>query len=497
MGCYLEPVDLDREFRYLNVKPTVLNDVEAFSSEDLERLNKLIMTTYSGDLLSNIPTCECGATTGEYNLGTAERPVICHVCKTPVQAVLDQDLQPLTWVRSPNGVRRLMNPLFWTMLKNHFLVSNFSLLNWLCDTAYHTNSNPPAELPVIEQFIINGTKIQRGYNYFVDNFREIINALLTLKRYKSKRDKSAQLLQMLDMYPNCVFTEYLPIPHRSLLVVEVNNTGTYMDPISTGAVDAIRTLAGIDTEHHMFTLRTRENRAVKAIDQLSEFYERTYSDTYAAKEGIFRKHVFATRSHWSFRAVVSSITERHNYDEIYIPWGIATSVFRTHLQKKLEARGYTPNEAALFINAHAQVYNVELDGLLDEILKESPNGRGPACTLGRNPSLHRSSIQLVYITQVKKDPDIPTVSMSILIVVGLNADFDGDALNFTLCIDQDMEQGLAMLAPHLSAFSLKQPRVISENLSMPKPAVATIANWEEYPLDPPDPVKLALMQEFV
>jgi hypothetical protein len=374
------------------------------------------------------------------------------------------------------------------------MVSNFSILNWLCDTTYHTNSNPPAELPIIEQFIINGAKIQRGYNYFVLNHREIIAALLTLKRYKSKKDKSRQLMEMLEMYPDCIFSEYLPIPHRSLLVVEVNNTGTYMDPISTGAVDAIRTLAGIDTEYHQFAVRTKENRAVKAVDQLSEFYERTYSDTYAAKEGIFRKHVFATRSHWSFRAVVSSITDRHNYDEIYIPWGVATSVFRTHLQNKLKRRGYTPNEAALFINAHAQVYNEELNQLFEEIIAEAPNGRGVACTLGRNPSLHRSSIQLVYITKVKTDPDIPTVSMSILIVTGLNADFDGDALNFTLCIDQDMEKGLAFLAPHLSAFSLKAPRTISENLSMPKPAVSTIANWEEHPDGPLDPVKRAIME---
>lgn len=38
------------------------------------------------------------------------------------------------------------------------------------------------------------------------------------------------------------------------------------------------------------------------------------------------------------------------------------------------------------------------------------------------PSLERGSVQLTRITKVKTDPDIPTVSISILIVKGLNAD---------------------------------------------------------------------------
>lgn len=41
------------------------------------------------------------------------------------------------------------------------------------------------------------------------------------------------------------------------------------------------------------------------------------------------------------------------------------------------------------------------------------------------PSLERGSVQLTRITKVKTDPAIPTVSISILIVKGLNADFDG------------------------------------------------------------------------
>lgn len=491
MGVALSLVNFNEVLRTLPVKYTVLNDVEAFTASDMERLNKLIMTTYSGDMLSNIPTCECGAIMGEYNLG-----VLCHQCNTRVEPVLDQDLIPLTWIRAPNGVHSLMNPLVWTMLKDHFTIGGFSLLNWICDTTYSPSSNEPHEVSLIQTFRVNNEPFQRGYNFFVENFNEMVNLLMGLKRFRVKREKSDMILKMIQGYPDCIFSTHLPIPHRSLLVVEINNTGNYMDSISPGAIDAILTLAGIDTDHHVYSQRTKENRAVKAIDQLAQFYEETYSETFAAKEGVFRKHVFATRSHWSFRAVVSSITDAHNYDEIYIPWGVATSVLKTHLLTKLQDRGWTPNESMLFIDKHAQTYHPLLDELFDELIREAPNGRGISCTLGRNPSLHRSSIQHVYISRVKKDPNIPTVSMSILIVVGLNADFDGDALNFTLAIDQKIERSLADLAPHLSTFSLQSPRVISSNLSMPKPVVATMANWLEYPSDQPDVQKLERMKSL-
>jgi hypothetical protein len=119
--------------------------------------------------------------------------------------------------------------------------------------------------------------------------------------------------------------------------------------------------------------------------------------------------------------VISSITNRHRYDEIHIPWGIGISVFRLHLVNKLSKLGYMPNQAIQLLNASAQSYNVLLDKLFKEIIAESANGYGISVVEQRNPSLERGSAQLVYITQVKEYVKIPTVSISILVVKGLNA----------------------------------------------------------------------------
>jgi hypothetical protein len=111
----------------------------------------------------------------------------------------------------------------------------------------------------------------------------------------------------------------------------------------------------------------------------------------------------------------------------------------------------------------------------------------------RNPSLERGSAQLVYITKVKTVVEIPTVSISILDVKGLNADFDGDQLNFTPCLDTYTTQELRGLAPFMSAFGLDTPRKVSSNLAQPKPVIATTANFVHDTDDAIDPVKLQKM----
>ncbi len=52
-----------------------------------------------------------------------------------------------------------------------------------------------------------------------------------------------------------------------------------------------------------------------------------------------------------------------------------------------------------------------------------------------------------------------------------------DQLNGTLSLDNYTANELEALAPHKSVFDLNAVKKVSVNLSMPKPVVATIANW--------------------
>lgn len=488
MGISLELVNFDDLFNQkVKTTPVIINDVADSNEKEKNALNKLIYTKYSSDLLSNLPSCECGEVAGEYNVG-----LVCPVCNTKVTPPIEQELEPIVWMRAPNGVAPLINPIVWTMLNRKFTRSGFEILRWICDTTYKPQVKVPKVMEAVQEL-----EIPRGYNNFYQNFDAIVAKLFGLRAFKQRRDAIDPLFEVIRLQRDCVFSQYLPLPNRSLLVVEETNVGHYTDPTVPGAIDAIRMMAAIDSPLSNHSPRVKENRTIKTIARLSEFYEDWYRYTLAKKEGVFRKNIYGGRSHFSFRAVISSLTEEHDLRELHIPWGIGVSVLRIHLLNKLlRHHNMTPNEAIGFLNAHAQRYSPLLDQLFQELIAECPYPGIPV-VFQRNPSLERGSAQSMYVTKVKPATEIPTVSMSILSVRGYNADFDGDQLNGTLSLDLMTSEELQKLAPHMSTFDLNEPRKVSKNLSMPKPVVSTIAAWMHAKFNEGiDPQKQLLMDQI-
>lgn len=416
MGISLRLADLDGLFhQQLTQEPIIINTFDESSAKRKEDFNKLLYKTYQGDVLTNLPSCECGAIRGEYNLG-----VHCHQCNTEVHPQIEQELEPLLWVKAPEGVHRLINPIVWSMMRKHFSSSGFEVIRWLCDTTYRSDVKEPERVRRLRD-----ANVPRGLNNFYTHFDEIIDLLFSIRPGNANRQEEMHPLhRLLKENKRLVFPEHIPLPNRALLVVEETHSAKYSDRTVYGAVNAVRTMLGVDTDYSNHTQKVKENRAIKMIAELADYYEDVYKDIFAQKEGWFRKHVFGSRSHFSFRAVISSITEPHDHEEIHIPWGIGVSVFRIHLMNKLMRLGYTPVEGINLLNSHATTYHPLLDQMFKELIKESPWPGIPA-VLQRNPSLERGSAQSVFITKVKTAAEIPTVSISILVVKGLNADFDG------------------------------------------------------------------------
>lgn len=89
----------------------------------------------------------------------------------------------------------------------------------------------------------------------------------------------------------------------------------------------------------------------------------------------------------------------------------------------------------------------------------------------------RGSAQRLKITRIKRDINDPTIGLSIIVVKGLNADFDGDQVSVTLNVDNFLDKELLALAPHKSTFSVTRPREVSGNLAIPKPVASTISHF--------------------
>ena len=54
---------------------------------------------------------------------------------------------------------------------------------------------------------------------------------------------------------------------------------------------------------------------------------------------------------------------------------------------------------------------------------------------------------------------------------------DGDALNGMLILDEEMNESLKRLSPHLGVLDTDKPRSISKNIVLHSPPLTTIRNW--------------------
>jgi hypothetical protein len=409
LGVYLEHVDHDELFANSPVSPIIINDIPTVTEEQKEYLNGLIYKRFESDLLSNEPSCECGATTGGYKLG-----VICPNCNTTVRDEMDQELHPLVWIRTPVGVKKLINPIILMKLLKHFNKGNFSLVEWLINTDYTSTGQRPAYL---DSLIAMGMK--RGYNNFITHIEEYLTMMFDIKTFRSKKGQFDALyhLVMKDLKEGKLLSHYVPLINRSLLVIEETNVGKWVDPIVMGAIDAIRTITSIDDVVMGYTPRQKENRTAKTLIALSQYYKDTIDMVLSDKPGLFRKHVFACRNHFSMRNVISSLTKAHQYDELHIPWGAAVTIFKLHLMNKLLKRGYTINNATALLHRCVYEFHPLIRQLFDELFAESRDGCHYA-QFQRNPSLTRASAQRMRITRVKDDPNDPTIALSILATKG-------------------------------------------------------------------------------
>lgn len=418
-GLHLEFVNFEEIINKLPIPPIMLNDLECVTKEDRDKINSLIRTNYDGDKLSIQPTCDCGETTvGKF----------CPTCRQPVLPFSEKPLDPIIWFRPPTGVKSLINPTFWGIIRAAFTHNGYCLLDWITKT---TGSPPPSKMGEVASLQKLG--IARGFNNFVNNFDDIIETLFEKGFYRGTANNRQYLRRLIAENRHLLFTQYLPIPHKIAFVTEKTSVATYADFSMAGAYNAAITITEIDEGVHGTSLATKQNWTIGAINDLTGYYEDQYKMTIGKKEGANRKHIVGTRGNYGGRAVISSLSNAHDYDELHIPWTFAVGLLKMHLTSKLIKRGHTPDSAARFLIENAERYNAELDGLFQELINEAKDDKlgikGLPAIFQRNPSLARGSAQCFSITKVKSDVNDKTISMSVLVLAGPNADFDGKHLS--------------------------------------------------------------------
>src|SRR5690606_18185809 len=115
-----------------------------------------------------------------------------------------------------------------------------------------------------------------------------------------------------------------------------------------------------------------------------------------------------------------------NMDEVALPENRAWNVYRNFVIRRLRRRGMPLIEAAKQVEEKSAVAK-------EELIKEM---QSRPVIVNRAPVLHKFGI-MAFWPKLTKDE---TLKVSPLIVKGFNADFDGDAMQYHVPVDESARQ---------------------------------------------------------
>lgn len=461
--------EMDKIFDNLSIVPFIANDIKLESEEDKEKFNNLIFTKYDGDSLKLTPQCSCGKIKGEFRVDE-----YCDSCFTPCKPQYSGKIESFVWMLPAPNMRGFILPAVWHMLNVAYKTNGVNVIRWLCDPYYRI---PISKMPDKVKTLIDKGH-QRGYKYFSDNFLEIIDELSLSSTGKvNKRHK--HIYELVHNNIDKIFCKALPVPSKTVLVLEKNNTDKYFDKDMFPAIDAVILATEMGQLPEGTKLATYESKMVNIMDKMATFFQNFTGELLTGKNGIFRKHYFAARMHFTARQVITSNHGVHNADELTIPWTAAVKLFWEHIRSKLMKPPY--NMSLLDIHDltifAANNYHPIIDKILEEIIVTDSPWKGFPCLFSRPPILTRGSVQFFYITKYTKNPAVNTIKISPLVLAMPNADFDGDCMHLTLIQGKEHHDVFKVLAPAFTILDPDVPRSLSGAIKMPAPIVTTVNNF--------------------
>lgn len=421
-GIYPVIIDFDDAFRRLNIKPLLANDIDLSTPEGRERFNRVVYSSYEGDVFSNVPHCPCHHLRGGDRIND-----LCPKCGFPCLPTTEQTIEPIVWIRCPDGLPGFMNIAIYEILRPKFLRSGFSTIDWLIDPSYR-----PPRVECAHEILLKELGVGRGLTNFYNNFDQIMELICTTRRsFSTGKGRTTvefiqsgvgkKILKFIRKRRHLIFCQHLPFPSKIGFIIESTQSRMFVDDTMGPAVDALLSLSK-SAQAIRTSKSALESRVARALNKLTQYYQSMRRDKLFDKKGVMRKLVFGVSPHFSFRTVITSNHRVHDYESLELPWGTAVMLFKLHIANKLLKRGYTPNEIFNLIYDNVLKTHPLLERIFDELIAESPKRRGIPCVFTRYPSLKRGSSQRFFIDRIKRDVTDLSTSISVLTLKAENAD---------------------------------------------------------------------------
>lgn len=472
-GAVLEIVNLDEEHESNTVKSIDINDVPYATVADRELFDRSITTVYGDDFDQLDVPASCNCISDETKLtGIEYRGNVCPHCNTIVDYDHLKGYEHNMWIRTPACLPSLIHPLIFTVLYEKLVANgakNWSGLMWLIKTTYR---EPPTSNYKAYEFCQDLKKagFKRGLENFPDQYDKITAFILA--RMEGSNDYR-YWLQFFTMAKKNAQTYRLPVPTKISLVLKNTSLGNFSEKSLQFAKDAIIAVATLDETKSVANIG---NRMAEVMESLYFYIEEVTKESYTRKGQVARGLLYGTVTEFTCRAVITSKTEAHRYDEIDLPYSELVVLLEVHIMNILvKRRDWGFKQALDYVNTHKGKRDPYLVEIIEILFKESVTGRGIYCLLTRYPSLDKGSTRLFLVSGISDG----TIRLSVLAVKASNADFDGDNKSLSMLFSEQEVKDAMPFHPCRGIHDLSSPGNVDHDMQLPDPTVINMYSFLE------------------
>lgn len=360
-------------------------------------------------------SCKCG-----HLMGKSYESALCPYCRTPVKLV-DIDLQKFGYIVLKDY--RIIHPQLYMFLDNIFGTKNKkSVLENIMRIPKHKDTG------------VDGNVVKDANNEDDDQFKDQpfarIGMLEFQKRFdeifeyyvnKNKRNVNMQgNAEFVRQNKDKLFIKYIPVFSSALRFSVIQDEINFVHGadkiynILFSTVSSLNKTKGVSMS---------VNKKLAYIQkQMQELYAKMFS-LLNKKDGFIKSGVIAGKMNFTGRHVIISNPDLAA-DEIIVPYMSFLEEYKFEIIHILsETQNITESQA------YDEWYQgcISFSNKIYEIMK-TIIAKGAYYGINRPPTIDHGSVLLQRIVDVTHEIDDLTMSISFMILPGLNADFDGDNL---------------------------------------------------------------------
>lgn len=392
--------------------------------DDLKDPDGIFSTRFGASLNDEKPhqeryRCLCGHTRGRL-MNTQE----CEQCHTQVRWV-DDNFSYFGWVVLSNNYWIIHPSLYMDLLK---FIGKDTFLNII---KFNQKIDENGNVVEVQKPVKNEPFFGIGMMEFHDRFDEIIEYYHKKQKTQSKQDYYEVIVNNKDK----IFAHSIPVYTTLLRPYRVENGELHYE--KTNAIYKI--MVSIAQKINADSNKMENSRIVKAayLFDLQMKYMELFDEInkiLSRKKGQIRQ-LFGGRFNFTARSVIIP-SNKLNIDEVKLSYsclcGLLQQVIINILNKSY---GMSYNEAYEYLDEHREHEDPIIVGIIQGLIdsKKREGKRGLPLIINRNPTISFGGIVGVYCVGISKGF---TMEISLQILKGLAADFDGDTLNILLLINE-------------------------------------------------------------